>query len=166
MRYCEIYSYIIIPDAHYESHWQSLGPADYLTLASTFDTHIITAIPALKLSQKNQARRFISLIDALYEAKCKLICQAETDLESLFFADAVVNQGKEPDENEGLHLDPLMAESISETRETYRPNVISYEEDSKKTKAEEESARPPPALETLSIFSGTSHLPSPALWQA
>ncbi|EIN11605.1 hypothetical protein PUNSTDRAFT_42810 [Punctularia strigosozonata HHB-11173 SS5] len=133
---------------------QSLGPADYLTLASTFDTHIIIAIPALKLSQKNQARRFISLIDALYEARCKLICQAETDLENLFFADAVVSQDRQSDESEDVHMDPLMAESVSETREAYRPNVLSYEEHPSQTKGEEESARSAPALETLSIFSG------------
>jgi peroxisome-assembly ATPase len=128
---------------------QSLGPADYITLASTFHTVAIASIPAFKVSQKNQARRFISLIDALYEARCKLICQAETGIDDLFFADAAVDKST----HDGAHLDPLMAESVSETRESYRPNILSYEEvaDGRKEQAPPST---PPALETLSIFSG------------
>lgn len=51
----------------------TFGPADYITLASNFHTLILDSVPVLTLSQKNEARRFITLLDALYEARCKLI---------------------------------------------------------------------------------------------
>lgn len=44
---------------------QALGSADYITLASTFETFIIDETPLLYLKDKNQARRLINLIDAL-----------------------------------------------------------------------------------------------------
>ena len=62
-----------------------------MTLTSTFDTIVITDIPVLKISDKNQARRFISLIDALYEARCRLICLASAPPDRLFFPDAAEN---------------------------------------------------------------------------
>lgn len=47
--------------------WQALGPADYISLASTFSTFFIDAVPTLFLRNKNEARRLINLIDALCE---------------------------------------------------------------------------------------------------
>ena len=51
-----------------QSDCQALGPADYLSLASTFDTFYIDAVPVLYLRNKNEARRLINLIDALCES--------------------------------------------------------------------------------------------------
>ncbi|KAF9529250.1 hypothetical protein CPB83DRAFT_852942 [Crepidotus variabilis] len=45
-----------------------------LTLASNFPTLMITDIPVLSLSEKDQARHFISLLDAFYETRRKIIC--------------------------------------------------------------------------------------------
>jgi len=123
-------------------HRQSLGPADYLTLAAHFHTVGISNIPVLKLTAKNQARRFISFIDALYEARCRVVCLAETKPEDLFFPDAP------PDEDP----DVMLAESISETREGYRPNVSAY--DSPAMSREVNTPANAMALDTLSIFSG------------
>ncbi|KAJ6521929.1 AFG1-like ATPase-domain-containing protein [Mycena vulgaris] len=121
---------------------ESLGPADYLTLAAHFHTVGISNIPVLKLAAKNQARRFISLIDALYEARCILVCLAETIPEELFFPDVP------PDEN----LDVMLAESVSETQEGYRPNVSAY--DSPIMSRDLNLPAKTMALDTLSIFSG------------
>ncbi|KAF7321848.1 Mitochondrial ATPase [Mycena kentingensis (nom. inval.)] len=125
----------------------SLGPADYLTLAEHFHTLGISHIPVLKLASKNQARRFISLIDALYEARCRIVCLAETRPEDIFFPDAVTSTAK------GDDFDALHAESVTETREAYRPNVSAYD-----TPQMERNNEPQPmtamALDTLSIFSG------------
>ncbi|KAJ7693369.1 AFG1-like ATPase-domain-containing protein [Mycena rosella] len=122
---------------------ESLGSADYLTLAAHFHTIGISNIPILKLAAKNQARRFISLIDALYEARCRLVCLAETKPEDMFFPDAP------PDEN----LDVMLAESVSETQEDYRPNVSAYDNPAMSRRALDPAAKVV-ALETLSIFSG------------
>lgn len=45
------------------------GPADYITLASNFHTFILTDVPVLTLLHKNEARRLITLLDALYEVR-------------------------------------------------------------------------------------------------
>ncbi|KAI0032103.1 AFG1-like ATPase-domain-containing protein [Vararia minispora EC-137] len=123
---------------------ESLGPADYLTIASTYDTVAITAIPILRLSEKNQARRFISLIDALYEARCRVLCLADVVPTQLFFPDAT--RATQED------VDVMMAESVAETQDVYRPNIASYD-----TPRMEEAPVAPTtalALEELSIFSG------------
>jgi cell division protein ZapE len=61
-----------------------LGPADYLTLASRFDVLLLSGIPRLSPQKRNEAKRFVTLIDALYEHKVKLICSAERPPEELY----------------------------------------------------------------------------------
>ncbi|ORY90273.1 AFG1-like ATPase-domain-containing protein [Leucosporidium creatinivorum] len=67
----------------------ALGPADYITIGSNFHTIILTDVPILPLSAKNEARRLISLLDCAYEAKTRLLVFAEDHVDSLFFPDAV-----------------------------------------------------------------------------
>lgn len=62
-----------------------LGPADYVSLCSTFHTLILTDVPVLTLAHKNEARRFITLLDALYEARCRLLIEAAAPPDKLFF---------------------------------------------------------------------------------
>ncbi len=50
------------------------GAADYLALASAFPILLIDAIPRLEPDERNEAKRFLTLIDALYEARVKLFC--------------------------------------------------------------------------------------------
>jgi peroxisome-assembly ATPase len=61
------------------------GPADYITMASTFHTLILDQVPILTFLQKNEARRMITLLDALYEARCKLVIRANAGPDELFF---------------------------------------------------------------------------------
>ena len=53
------------------------GPADYLAIASRFDVLLLARIPGMNPTKRNEAKRFVTLIDALYEHKVKLICSAE-----------------------------------------------------------------------------------------
>ena len=53
-----------------------LGAGDYLVLAQTVRILIIDDIPRLSRDNFNEAKRFVTLIDALYEAKVRLICSA------------------------------------------------------------------------------------------
>ncbi|TMV76744.1 AFG1 family ATPase, partial [Thioclava sp. BHET1] len=55
-----------------------LGPGDYLAIAEAVRVLIIEDIPYLSASNYNEAKRFVTLIDALYEAKVRLICSAAT----------------------------------------------------------------------------------------
>lgn len=62
----------------------ALGPSDYLELAGRFHTVVLSDIPLLSPANKDEARRFVTLIDALYERKVTLICSAAAPPESLY----------------------------------------------------------------------------------
>ncbi|SMX30665.1 cell division protein ZapE [Actibacterium lipolyticum] len=61
-----------------------LGPADYLALSNAVRVLILEDIPRLSRSNFNEAKRFVTLIDALYEAKVRLICSAAALPEMLY----------------------------------------------------------------------------------
>ncbi|GAM96747.1 ATPase component bioM [alpha proteobacterium U9-1i] len=61
-----------------------LGPADYLEIAERFDTVLLENIPKLSPANREEAARFRTLIDALYEAKVKLVASAEAPPETLY----------------------------------------------------------------------------------
>ncbi|MEM7546342.1 MAG: cell division protein ZapE [Pseudomonadota bacterium] len=61
-----------------------LGAADYLTLASAVSTLMIDHIPQLGVHNANEAKRFVTLVDALYEAKTRLVCSADAEPEALY----------------------------------------------------------------------------------
>ncbi len=56
---------------------QPLGPGDYLALAIHFDVLVLDGIPKLSPDNFEKARRFITLIDALYDHRVKLVASAE-----------------------------------------------------------------------------------------
>lgn len=61
-----------------------LGPADYLAIAAAVDVLFLDGIPRLSMSNYNEAKRFVTLIDALYEAKVRLIASAADEPERLY----------------------------------------------------------------------------------
>ena len=61
-----------------------LGSIDYLTIAATFHTVILDGIPLLTPDRRNEAARFVSLIDALYEARTKLVASAAAEPDRLY----------------------------------------------------------------------------------
>ncbi|MBA3756738.1 MAG: AFG1 family ATPase [Nitrosomonas sp.] len=61
-----------------------LGPADYLTIARTYHTIIMVAIPQFNKENSDAAKRFITFIDALYEYNVKFLCSAAVPLPSLY----------------------------------------------------------------------------------
>ena len=61
-----------------------LGPADYLALATHFHTLVLDGIPRLGPENFDRARRFITLVDALYEHRCKLVASAEAGPDQLY----------------------------------------------------------------------------------
>lgn len=61
-----------------------LGPGDYLAIARAVRVLILEDIPQLSSSNFNEAKRFVTLIDALYEAKVRLICSAADEPERLY----------------------------------------------------------------------------------
>ncbi|MEN8658568.1 MAG: cell division protein ZapE [Marivita sp.] len=68
----------------YDLCGRMLGPADYLALAEAVRVLIVEDIPCLSRSNFNEAKRFVTLIDALYEAKVRLIVSAAAEPEMLY----------------------------------------------------------------------------------
>lgn len=62
----------------------ALGPNDYLAIAERFDTVFLEGVPALSPSRREEARRFVTLVDALYEAKTRLIMLAAAEPTKLY----------------------------------------------------------------------------------
>lgn len=133
---------------------QPLGPADYLTLSSTYELLILDDVPALDLVHRNQARRLITLIDCLYESRTKLIIRSQVPLTKIFFAregaqvarenerrHRMAAQGKTPTEewqsddgrndedliqSAALIQSEVLSEAAQDTEEGFRPNVVAY----------------------------------------
>jgi cell division protein ZapE len=61
-----------------------LGPADFLALADAVRVLLIEEIPRLGQSNYNEAKRFVTLIDALYEARVRLVASAADAPEQLY----------------------------------------------------------------------------------
>lgn len=112
-----------------------LGPADYVSICSTFHTLILTEVPVLTVLQKNEARRFITLLDALYEARCRLLIEAEAPPDKLFFPEKrrTLNSVHGTGTPGGLlaeDSDSITSEAFSEMYQDstapFRPNITSY----------------------------------------
>ncbi|NEX92423.1 cell division protein ZapE [Caulobacter sp. 17J65-9] len=61
-----------------------LGPQDYLAIAGRFQTVFLAGVPKLGPERRNEARRLVTLIDALYEAGTKLVVLAEGEPADLY----------------------------------------------------------------------------------
>ncbi|MCA1749127.1 MAG: cell division protein ZapE [Parasphingopyxis sp.] len=63
---------------------EARGAADYLAIARRYHTVIIVGIPVMGPDQRNEASRFTTLIDALYEHKVKLLAAADAEPPELY----------------------------------------------------------------------------------
>jgi cell division protein ZapE len=63
-----------------------LGASDYLRLAHDYHTILIDRIPVMDYAERNAAKRFIALIDTLYDNAVKLMASAEANPVSLYLA--------------------------------------------------------------------------------
>lgn len=63
---------------------QPLGASDYLELAREFHTLVVDGIPVMGPEKRNEAKRFINLIDALYDQRVKLIASADAQPTGLY----------------------------------------------------------------------------------
>ncbi|XP_049848083.1 AFG1-like ATPase [Schistocerca gregaria] len=83
---------IVVPRATEHAAWftfddlcvKPLGPADYKLIASTFRVIFLADIPVMTLDNRNEARRFITLIDELYDRRAKLIIPPDVQVQKLF----------------------------------------------------------------------------------
>uniref|UniRef100_A0A1B6CUE1 AAA+ ATPase domain-containing protein n=2 Tax=Clastoptera arizonana TaxID=38151 RepID=A0A1B6CUE1_9HEMI len=65
---------------------RAVGAHDYLQIANIFHTIIIRDVPILSLKYRSQVRRFITLIDTLYDHKVRVVISADASHKQLFIA--------------------------------------------------------------------------------
>ena len=63
---------------------EARGAADYLAIARTYHTVILVGVPVLGPEMRNEAARFVTLIDALYEYRVKLLASADAEPAALY----------------------------------------------------------------------------------
>ena len=63
---------------------EARGASDYLTIARRFHTVIMVGIPVLGPQNRNEAARFVTLIDALYEYRVKFLASADAEPDHLY----------------------------------------------------------------------------------
>ncbi|WP_245584226.1 AFG1/ZapE family ATPase [Saccharospirillum impatiens] len=64
--------------------YQPLGAADYISLCDRFPVLIVDSVPQLDANHLNEARRFVTLIDACYESRTRLVLAVQVPLDELF----------------------------------------------------------------------------------
>ncbi|KAF2722416.1 hypothetical protein K431DRAFT_221931 [Polychaeton citri CBS 116435] len=101
----------------------TLGPADYTSLASTYHTLILTDVPIMTLLMKNEARRFITLLDALYECRCKLLVTAEAGPDDIFFPEKTKTPGDGEVPDDAVYSETL-SEVYQDVTAPFRPNIL------------------------------------------
>lgn len=65
---------------------EARGATDYLAIARQFHTVIIVGVPRMGPENRNEAARFVTLVDALYEYKVKLLASAAAEPDDLYVA--------------------------------------------------------------------------------
>ena len=66
---------------------QPLAAADYLRIAHEYHTVILDRVPVMTYDNRNAAKRFIILVDTLYDHNVKLIASADAEPDALYRAD-------------------------------------------------------------------------------
>ncbi|KMQ89476.1 atpase n2b-like protein [Lasius niger] len=99
-----------------------LGASDYLELSQVFHTIIIRDVPQLNLRLKSQARRFITLIDTLYDNRVRVVMSAAVPHTQLFLPES---ESEYTDEKRML-MDDL---KISHGSEDHKANIFTGEEE-------------------------------------
>lgn len=99
-----------------------LGAADFLALARTYRTIFIDHIRCIDADRRNDAKRFITLIDAMYDHGVKLVASAEAEPHLLYVADA----GKE-----AFEIQRTVSRLIEMRSQTYleQPHVMHSQSD-------------------------------------
>lgn len=64
-----------------------LGASDFVRIAHTFHTLVVEDIPVMSADQRNEAKRFILLIDTLYDNSVKLIASAAAEPDRLYLGE-------------------------------------------------------------------------------
>ncbi|EOA83763.1 uncharacterized protein SETTUDRAFT_164195 [Exserohilum turcica Et28A] len=84
---------------------RATGAADYLELTRQYEAFIITGVPGMNYRSRDLARRFITFIDAVYEARAKLVMTTAVPLTSLFVDQAELSDAVNASKKAGKAAD-------------------------------------------------------------
>ncbi|XP_058804936.1 putative ATPase N2B isoform X2 [Phymastichus coffea] len=99
-----------------------LGASDYIEISQAFHTVIIRDVPQLNLKTKSQARRFITLIDTLYDNRVRVVVSAVAPYNKLF----VPEGDEEFTDEKRMLMDDL---KISHGTDDHKSNIFTGEEE-------------------------------------
>lgn len=115
------------------------GNCDFVSIASNFQIIIIDEIPNLTNNMKNQARKLISFIDAIYDCKCQLMINIESNIDEIFFNSKEINKNKtrfkctplEDSVTNEVQDYEMFTKTEMDLSNPYRPNFATYEDSNK-----------------------------------
>lgn len=120
--------------------------SDYISITSKFQTIIIDKVPIMTMKMKNEAKRFITFLDSIYESKCQFYMRSQVDLEYLFFPDvfhqdneeisALVAESNKSNDLLEVQEEEMFAKTRIALDSPYRPNVSSYDSETTETYVE------------------------------
>lgn len=100
-----------------------LGAADYIALSQTFPTLFLAEVPVMTLNDVNKLRRFITLVDCLYEARTQLVMLADAPITELFDAAANSESGQDEVFAFGRTVSRLMEMQGADYRESHQATL-------------------------------------------
>ena len=92
---------------------QPLGAADYISISKRFPVVIVEDVPQLGASYYNEARRFVTMIDAFYEAKCRLVIASRVPLKTLFVSFEAIVESTDGDEEIAIEKPTVLPVPVS-----------------------------------------------------
>lgn len=112
-----------------------LGSSDYSAIANHFRIVMLEDIPHLNLKHPDRARRFITLIDELYEAECCLVCSAVDVPDRLFVGNSSEKEASSADSNTSTNASndvspdgTMLAVDVAQSRGTSLSSLASVRE--------------------------------------
>lgn len=97
--------------------------ADFLELVRSYDAFVVTDVPGMTFRQRDLARRFITFIDAVYEAQAKLVLTTAAPLTELFVSREEMQESLAASGDEGAETTRGVEEAMGHLFESMEHNV-------------------------------------------
>ena len=109
-------------------HRSRLSAADYILLVTRFDVMALTGVPTFSTHNENEARRFINLVDVLYDRRALLIASLAAAPDALFRGDVeggddAREKNREDEEGEGRMSNVPVADGVRNVHDPVREAV-------------------------------------------
>ncbi|KAH6659885.1 AFG1-like ATPase [Truncatella angustata] len=110
---------------------KATGAADYIELCRNYDAFIVTEVPGMTYRERDIARRFITFLDAVYEAHAKLVLTTAKPLTQLFLSAQELEdsmQEKEKANDKGEDSEQAVKGAVQDAMEDVNNNIQQLKE--------------------------------------